>query len=759
MKREREERIPTTKEVVQGAFRDMHNYANMAGTLPSADYEYHCAFSGFTRSVRSQSDSLLKIMEACFQLLPQRRRPTLYPRDAEMTKGETETPLATSSESGNMTEAKRVMVLEAVDSMLENVDGFLDELRGNKLQGVDQVAVSFGSEFAPPANRFGSSSSGIVNAATGVVHVSRVIRPQLLFKKPVDNSHARFVPQYVDENGVNHVGISGEHPFKERFLAFTPSQEQICPSPETPYPPLEASPLHFVDTLEDLRKMVEVLLLVKEIAVDLEHHDFYSFLGFTCLMQISTRQEDYIVDCLKLREELREALPPVFLNSEILKVFHGAKEDIRWLQKDFGLYVLNFFDTGVALKALHMPYSLSFAVDHFCHVKLEKKYQTADWRIRPLPAEMVHYARQDTHYLLYVYDRLKAMLLNAESRASAGNLLLNVYSTSKSLSLEVYEKPIFDPEHSFLRSLGRSFGGLTKAQLRVARHVYNWRDEAAREVDDSPFAVLHQSSLLSIATKLPQSVKEFLQCASPVSVVLRKNVGALVEAIQKIVSEEGEASAGVAVDEGDESATKKRHGSVLWSENAMGVYRPMTGSLPSISLPSMCHPCFFPEDVGAKGVNLDSFSHEDAHEKEKFLVPQSLLASSEPSLWLQEMREVARRIQKRPYFQVPVPGSDVARILSVKLNPLKEAAGAPSQRGTLNDVDKDGQASVSPSDSDAEGGFEKLESNSKEELRSTTEMKEHLKLPEDAFSLRQTLGTGAKNRRREKKANKNKGEH
>ena len=30
----------------------------------------------------------------------------------------------------------------------------------------------------------------------------------------------------------------------------------------------------------------------------------------------------------------------------------------------------------------------------------------ADWRIRPLPAEMIRYAREDTHYLLYVYDRI-----------------------------------------------------------------------------------------------------------------------------------------------------------------------------------------------------------------------------------------------------------------------------------------------------------------------------------------------------------------
>ncbi len=37
----------------------------------------------------------------------------------------------------------------------------------------------------------------------------------------------------------------------------------------------------------------------------------------------------------------------------------------------------------------------------------DKKYQLADWRLRPLPAEMLKYAREDTHYLLYIHDCLK----------------------------------------------------------------------------------------------------------------------------------------------------------------------------------------------------------------------------------------------------------------------------------------------------------------------------------------------------------------
>jgi exosome complex exonuclease RRP6 len=35
---------------------------------------------------------------------------------------------------------------------------------------------------------------------------------------------------------------------------------------------------------------------VTEIAVDLEAHSYRSFLGFVCLMQLSTRDEDWLID-------------------------------------------------------------------------------------------------------------------------------------------------------------------------------------------------------------------------------------------------------------------------------------------------------------------------------------------------------------------------------------------------------------------------------------------------------------------------------
>ena len=36
----------------------------------------------------------------------------------------------------------------------------------------------------------------------------------------------------------------------------------------------------------------------------------------------------------------------IFTNPSILKVLHGSDFDVIWLQKDFGVYIVNMFDTG-----------------------------------------------------------------------------------------------------------------------------------------------------------------------------------------------------------------------------------------------------------------------------------------------------------------------------------------------------------------------------------------------------------------------------
>jgi exosome complex exonuclease RRP6 len=117
----------------------------------------------------------------------------------------------------------------------------------------------------------------------------------------------------------------------------------------------------------------------------------------------------------EVRPFLGATLGPTFANPSIVKVFHGANSDVLWLQRDFGLYVVNMFDTGQAARYLgYASFSLSFLLEKHAHLKdisvMKRRYQMSDWRIRPLEIGQLMYARSDTHYLLAVYDALRCEL-------------------------------------------------------------------------------------------------------------------------------------------------------------------------------------------------------------------------------------------------------------------------------------------------------------------------------------------------------------
>ena len=82
---------------------------------------------------------------------------------------------------------------------------------------------------------------------------------------------------------------------------------------------LEDTQATWVDTIDAFQSMLSKLRKATEIAVDLEHHGYRSYSGFLCLMQISDREEDWILDLLAVRDEV-ESLNEVLTDPAIVKV-------------------------------------------------------------------------------------------------------------------------------------------------------------------------------------------------------------------------------------------------------------------------------------------------------------------------------------------------------------------------------------------------------------------------------------------------------
>ncbi|ORX71878.1 hypothetical protein DL89DRAFT_282071 [Linderina pennispora] len=501
-------------------------------------------------------------------------------------------------------------VVDTVDTLLEKIDVGLDEVLRTPAHG---FRSSVGAQSTPMIAAVATSDRR--RTEVDVVHARNVPRPQINFADKPDNSastpfvwkirskpHARVPLDYglpgadvvgtplgshLEAMGISRPTSPGEsaaatpkvamnvalnaeelaramstaeenavalpHPY-EYEISHINYPRQLFEQQEAQEPrSWDETPFVFVDTPQQLVEMVEHLKTAGEIAIDLEHHSYRSFQG------ISSRSRDYVVDAIALRSEL-QILNEVTTDPTKVKVFHGAASDILWLQRDFGVYIVGLFDTYHASKMLAMPeHSLKYLLATYCDFHADKKYQMADWRIRPLSKEMMHYARADTHFLLYVFDRMRDALLERgseslgheianpyvrQSEKNSGTILISeptqlmsvALEKSAETSLRVYQKDGYDAEYglgaggwaNLLRKWKHPFDTV---QLAVFRVLHQWRDAKAREEDESTGYVLPNHMLYAISNAMPEDVPSLLATCTPAPTLVRLEGAEIVRLI------------------------------------------------------------------------------------------------------------------------------------------------------------------------------------------------------------------------------------
>ncbi|KAL2646700.1 hypothetical protein AAZV13_05G072200 [Glycine max] len=363
-------------------------------------------------------------------------------------------------------------------------------------------------------------------------HIPTIRRPQDEYSIVVNNANMPFEHVWLQRSDD---GLRFIHPLEKlSVLDFVDTNlEDVVPVKP---PSIESTPFKLVQEVKDLKELVAKLRSVNEFAVDLEHNQYRSFQGLTCLMQISTRTEDFVVDTLKLRIHIGPYLREIFKDPAKRKVMHGADRDIVWLQRDFGIYICNLFDTHQASKLLNLERnSLEHILHHFCEVTANKEYQNADWRLRPLPNEMLRYAREDTHYLLYIYDlmriRLFALSKESESSESSDTPPVEVYKRSYDVCMQLYEKE-FLTENSYLHIYGLQGAGFNAQQLAIVSGLCEWRDIVARAEDESTGYVLPNKSVLEIAKQMPLTTSKLRRLVKSKHPYVEHNLDTVVSIIR-----------------------------------------------------------------------------------------------------------------------------------------------------------------------------------------------------------------------------------
>nr|XP_020024188.1 exosome component 10 isoform X2 [Castor canadensis] len=534
--------FPDADSFVKFALGSVVAVTKASGGLPQFgdEYDFYRSFPGFQAFCETQGDRLLQCMSKVMQYHGCRSNIKDRSKVTEL-------------------EDKFDLLVDTNDVILERVGILLDEASGvNKHQqpvlpaGL-QVPKTIVSSWNRKAGEYGKKAK---SETFRLLHAKNIIRPQLKFREKIDNSNTPFLPKiFVKPNAQKPLpqALSKErrerpqdrpedldvppaladfihqqrtqqveqdmfaHPYQYELDHFTPPDSVLQkPQPQL-YRPVEETPCHFVSSLDELVELNEKLLSCKEFAVDLEHHSYRSFLGLTCLMQISTRTEDFIIDTLELRSDM---------------------------------YILNesFTDPSVvkAARLLNLGrHSLDHLLRLYCSVESNKQYQLADWRIRPLPEEMLSYARDDTHYLLYIYDKMR---LELWERGNDQPVQLQVvWQRSRDLCLKKFIKPIFTDE-SYLELYRKQKKHLNSQQLAAFQLLFAWRDKTARREDESYGYVLPNHMMLKIAEELPKEPQGIIACCNPVPPLVRQQINEmhlLIQQAREMPLLKSEAAAGV----------------------------------------------------------------------------------------------------------------------------------------------------------------------------------------------------------------------
>lgn len=231
------------------------------------------------------------------------------------------------------------------------------------------------------------------------------------------------------------------------------------------------------------------------LGIDTEAASFHRYHDRIYLLQLSSASHTAVVDPLALGG--LPGLERLLAAPGLELVFHDADYDLRLLYHEHRLRVRRLFDTRIAAQFINEPgLGLGTLLERRFGVRTDKRFQRADWSVRPLSPAMVAYAATDTRYLPALRDSLRSDLIRLGRLAwveEECELLIGVeWATPE------------PPQTAFLRLKGAR--ALDRRGLAVLRELVVWRDTLAARLDRALFRIVPNEALLTLAAEPPRSL-------------------------------------------------------------------------------------------------------------------------------------------------------------------------------------------------------------------------------------------------------------
>ncbi|QQR85408.1 MAG: ribonuclease D [Flavobacteriales bacterium] len=273
---------------------------------------------------------------------------------------------------------------------------------------------------------------------------------------------------------------------------------------------------------KELKALVADLRKEPAVALDTEASSFHRYKERVCLIQLSTRNRTWLVDPIAIHD--LSAINALMTDKKVETVIHDADYDLRLLKRQSGIHAVRVWDTMVAAELVNEPnLGLAALLKKYVGVELDKKFQKADWSMRPLKPAMLEYAAKDTAHLLELRDHLAAQLKAKDREAWAAEEF--AFLVDIPFNVEENDEP------GFLRVKGAKL--LKPAQLAILRELHAWREKLAERLDRAPFMVLGNETMLDLCKQPPASKKELGERKGVGDTNAQRNGDAILKAIER----------------------------------------------------------------------------------------------------------------------------------------------------------------------------------------------------------------------------------
>lgn len=163
----------------------------------------------------------------------------------------------------------------------------------------------------------------------------------------------------------------------------------------------------------DLKTAYQNIIKSQVVAVDTETTGLDPYLSKIRLIQFSTEEHSYIIDCFCF--DNLSILNEIFSSSEPIKIFHNAKFDIKMLKRHYNFEFDNIFDTMLASQIISAgisnTHNLKDVVERYLNKIIDKSEQRSDWT-GELTDSQLRYAIEDVKILLPLREKLRQLLID-----------------------------------------------------------------------------------------------------------------------------------------------------------------------------------------------------------------------------------------------------------------------------------------------------------------------------------------------------------